>query len=315
MLVEQLTALLMTRFWVLMLALAAAGGIGMVDSFLAVPGSTGALHLAPPPALQRLAPAFITNIDYTGNTGPSVPLASAACARHGHDRRDRCPEAAALSSMQPWSVQLLSAVLAASLCLGVGVGKSHAADAQADRTTKEIQEAGRREGHASHATRTLLLATPAGLRGCANTALGADTLACCSSPLNLADPTVKRAAATLAVGLILSIPFGVPASALFLAGVSVVELAKPVRVGLVLSSLPLLWLRARPRIRKLRFNLEEFAKSDFFKIFDFWRLLESALGGGGVGRASGATPIMDPMTEEREAALPKADPGVLGPRP
>jgi hypothetical protein len=217
--------------------------------------------------------------------------------------------------MQPWSVQLLSAVLAASLCLGVGVGKSHAADAQADRTTKEIQEAGRREGHASHATRTLLLATPAGLRGCANTALGADTLACCSSPLNLADPTVKRAAATLAVGLILSIPFGVPASALFLAGVSVVELAKPVRVGLVLSSLPLLWLRARPRIRKLRFNLEEFAKSDFFKIFDFWRLLESALGGGGVGRASGATPIMDPMTEEREAALPKADPGVLGPRP
>jgi len=280
-----------------------------VDAFLAVPGPTGALSLAPPPAVQRPAltvPAFITNIDYTANTRPPSGRV------RGHDRRARGPDAAEFSSLRPWPVQLLSAVLAASLCLGAGVRQSNAAGSQADHTTHAIQEAGRREGDASHAMRTLLLATPVGLRGCANTALGEDKLVC-SSPLNLANPTVKRAAATLAVGLILSIPLGVPASTLFVAGVSGVELAKPVRVGLVLSSLPLLWLKARPRIRKLRFNLEEFAKSDFFKIFDFWRLLESALGGGGA--ASGATPIMDPMTAEREAALPKADPGVLGPRP
>lgn len=172
------------------------------------------------------------------------------------ERREILAAAAAVSSRKPWPVKLLSAMLAASLCLGVGVGTSYAADAQTDHMTHAIQEAGRQFGHASHATRTLLLAILAGLRGCANTALSADGLAlvCCSNPHNFADHSVQRALACLAVGLILLIPFGVPASALFVANVSVVELAKPVRVELVLAALPLVWRKAKPRIRMLRFN-------------------------------------------------------------
>ncbi len=33
------------------------------------------------------------------------------------------------------------------------------------------------------------------------------------------------------------------------------------------AAVPLAVLKAVPRVKKLRFNLEEFAKSDFFKIF------------------------------------------------
>ena len=263
-------------------------------------------------------------------------LASTACARGGHDRAAvRAPSSPPLPPSLPlppalsrgrarpaqWSsgVHLgLSAVLSAVLWLGMGAGcggQAHAADAGAEHTTYARQEGTRRGMHATPA-RTLLLTTAAD--GRAAQALGAPADYVCTANAAaldtvLADHT-KRIAATLAAVLLLSFPFGVPASALIVAGLGGVELAKPVRVGLVMMSLPLVLLKARPRIRKLRFNLEEFAKSDFFKIFDFWKLLESALGGGGVGQASNASPTMQPMTAEREAALPRADPGVLGPR-
>ena len=82
------------------------------------------------------------------------------------------------------------------------------------------------------------------------------------------------------------------------------------RTALLLTALPFALWKAAPRVKKLRFNLEEFAKSDFFKIFDFWKLLESALNGGQLA-APGAdsNPNMPRMTVEREAALPRADPG------
>lgn len=73
--------------------------------------------------------------------------------------------------------------------------------------------------------------------------------------------------------------------------------------------MPLALFKARPRVRKLRFNIEEFAKSDFFKLFDFWKLLESALGGKRPD-GSEADPSMPKMTLQREASLPMADPGV-----
>ena len=93
------------------------------------------------------------------------------------------------------------------------------------------------------------------------------------------------------------------------AGISLGELSLAQRSALVLAAVPLALIKALPRVNKLRFNLEEFAKSDFFKLFDFWKLIEGALGGGasqsGGGAGNGAMPR---MTEEREAALPKADP-------
>lgn len=85
------------------------------------------------------------------------------------------------------------------------------------------------------------------------------------------------------------------------------ELTNPVRATLVLVAVPLALFKIRPRVRTLRFNLEEFAKSDFFKLFDFWKLLESAIGGRR-NDGTDANPIMPKMTSEREASLPMADP-------
>lgn len=83
------------------------------------------------------------------------------------------------------------------------------------------------------------------------------------------------------------------------------------RAALVLTALPFAVWKAAPRVKKLRFNFEEFAKSDFFKIFDFWKLLESALNGGKLLDQGESNAGMPRMTAEREAALPKADPGAF----
>ena len=57
-----------------------------------------------------------------------------------------------------------------------------------------------------------------------------------------------------------SLLLGIPASVLLVAGFGLPEISVPVRACMFLAALPFAALRFLPRVNKLRFNLEEFAK-------------------------------------------------------
>ena len=118
----------------------------------------------------------------------------------------------------------------------------------------------------------------------------------------------KKLLVGLCAMLLGAIPLGLPASALLVAGASLSEIATPIRAGMILAAVPFAAARFVPRVKRLRFNLESFLQSDFFKIFDLWRLLESALGGSRRKGVAGEDEVMPRMTAEREAALPAANP-------
>jgi len=117
-----------------------------------------------------------------------------------------------------------------------------------------------------------------------------------------------KAAAMLLVGVaILGLPGASPTGGTtlpeggLLAAVSA-KVGGPVGVALLLAGVLLGMWRLLPRLRGASFQLESFLQSDFFKIFDFWKLLDS------FGKTKTDDPSMPKMTAEREAALPQADP-------